>query len=191
MSYFLIIISTALVNNFVLTHFLGLCPFFGVRKNFQSAVGMTLATVFVLTLSSGIGYLLYTYLLVPLEIEYLKGLVFILVIASLVQLTEIVLRAIHPLLHSILSIFLPLITTNCAVLSVALLNAGEQTGFFSAILTGLGAGLGFSLVLIVFASLHTTLEDAAIMRPLRGSAMAMITAGIMALAFNGFAGITL
>ena len=191
MDYLLIIISAALVNNFVLTHFLGLCPFFGMRKNFHSAIGMTLATVFVLTLSSGIGYLLYTYLLVPLDIAYLKGVVFIIVIATLVQLIELVLRAVHPLLYSVLGIFLPLITSNCAVLSVALLNADKQNSFFAAIVTGLGTGLGFALVLIVFAGLHDTLKTSAIAKPLRGSAIAMVTAGIMALAFHGFSGMAL
>lgn len=186
--YLLIVLSAALVNNLVLTHFLGLCPFFGTSKSFSSAVGMTLATLFVLTLSSGISYLLYEYLLLPLELEYMKGLVFILVIAALVQLTELVLRTSNPLLHGVLGIFLPLITSNCAVLGVALIQAGQASSFFSALLSGFGAGLGFSLALIVFSGLRETLENAAIARPLRGSAIAMITAGIMALAFTGFSG---
>ena len=187
--YFLIIISAALVNNFVLIKFLGLCPFFGTTQKGAAASGMTCATLFVLTLSAGLSYLVDRYLLTPLDLRHLKALVFIFLIASLVQLTEIILRKTNPLLHSILGIFLPLITSNCAVLGVALLNTQQADSFAQALLFGLGAGLGFSLVLLIFASLREQLSFAAVPKPFQGAGIAMITAGIMSLAFIGFTGL--
>lgn len=187
--YLLILIGAALINNFVLTKFLGLCPFFGTSQKIETAFGMALATMFVLTVSAGISYLLHRYLLIPFNLTYLKALIFIVVIASFVQLTEMILRATNPLLHSTLGIFLPLITTNCAVLGVALINMDRVNSFMQALLTGLGAAAGFALVLIVFSELRRALENAAVPAPLRGSGIAMVTAGIMSLAFTGFEGL--
>ncbi len=187
--YLLILIGTALINNLVLTKFLGLCPFFGTSQRIETAAGMALATMFVLTASAGISYLLHRYLLIPFELTYLKALTFIVVIASFVQLTEIILRATNPLLHSMLGIFLPLITTNCAVLGVALINIEQAENFIEALLTGLGSAIGFAFVLVVFSELRHTLEDSAVPVPLRGTGIAMITAGIMSLAFIGFEGL--
>lgn len=186
---FLILISAALVNNFVLVQFLGLCPFMGVSSRLESAVSMCLATTFVLTLSAAVSYPIHRYLLVPLELEYLRIIVFIVVIAGLVQLTELVVARTSPLAHRVLGIFLPLITTNCAVLGVALLNSGKAERFVDALSRGLGAALGFSLVLIVFAGMRERLATLDVPRPFQGPPIAMITAGIMSLAFMGFAGL--
>ena len=187
--YVLIIVSAALINNFVLMKFLGLCPFFGTTQKGQTAIGMALATMFVLTLSSGLSYLVDRYVLTPLDLRYLKALIFIFLIASLVQFTEIILRKTNPLLHSMLGIFLPLITSNCAVLGVALLNAQTADSFTQALFFGLGAALGFSLVLIIFASLREQITYAHVPKPFQGAGIAMITAGIMSLAFMGFEGL--
>jgi len=185
----LILVSTALVNNFVLVQFLGLCPFLGVSSKLESALGMALATTFVLTLSSAASHLVYRYLLVPLDIEYLRTLAFIVVIAVVVQATEMMVRHTSPLLHRVLGIFLPLITTNCAVLGVALLALRRQAGFLDAALYGFGAALGFSLVLILLAAARERLAAADVPRPFRGAAIAMITASLMSLAFMGFSGL--
>ena len=187
--YLLILISTALVNNFVLAKFLGLCPFFGSSQRMETAVGMALATMLVLTMSSAISYLLDRFFLQPLELSYLRALVFILVIASLVQFIEMLLHRINPLLHTMLGIFLPLITTNCAVLGVALLNAQTAPSFVHAVLSGFGAAVGFSLVLTVFAGLRKKIEYSAVPKSFQGTGIAMVTAGIMALAFMGFEGL--
>ena len=183
-----ILIGTILVNNFVLTRFLGLCPFMGVSRNLEAAAGMSLATAFVLTLSSATAYLLHTYLLVPLELEYLRTLSFILVIAGSVQFTEIMVRRLSPLLDQVLGIFIPLIATNCAVLGVALINVQQSNNFLESVFFGLGAAAGFALVLILFASIRERLDAADIPIPFRGTAIALMTAGIMSLAFMGFAG---
>ena len=184
----LILISTVLVNNFVLVRFLGLCPFMGVSRNLEAAFGMSLATAFVLTLSSAVSYLIHQYLLVPLQIEYLRTISFILVIAACVQLTEIMVRRQSPLLHQVLGIYIPLIATNCAVLGVALLNIQQAKGFIESVFYGLGASMGFALVLVLFAAIRGRLEAADVPIPFRGTAIAFITAGIMSLAFLGFAG---
>ncbi|KZY90043.1 electron transport complex subunit RsxA, partial [Oleiphilus sp. HI0071] len=151
--YLLILVSTILVNNFVLVQFLGLCPFMGVSNKLETAMGMSFATTFVLTLSSVCAYLVYTYLLLPFDLGYLQTISFILVIAVVVQFTELVVRKTSPLLYRVLGIFLPLITTNCAVLGVALLNIKKQNDFFESILYGFGAAIGFSLVLILFSAM--------------------------------------
>ncbi|MFD2189767.1 electron transport complex subunit RsxA [Pistricoccus aurantiacus] len=187
--YLLILVSTALVNNFVLVQFLGLCPFMGVSNKLESAMGMSLATTFVLTLSCVASYLIFHYLLVPLGLEYLRTIAFILVIAVVVQFTELMVRKTSPLLHQVLGIFLPLITTNCAVLGVALLSLNRQSSFMEAALYGFGAALGFSLVLVLFAALRERLASADVPKPFRGAAIAMITASLMSLAFMGFAGL--
>jgi Na+-translocating ferredoxin:NAD+ oxidoreductase subunit A len=185
---FLILVATVLVNNFLLVRFLGLCPFLGVSRNLEAAFGMSLATAFVLTLSSAVSYLLHEYLLVPLDLTYLRTLSFILVIAASVQFTEIMVRRLSPLLHEVLGIYIPLIATNCAVLGVALLNVQEAKGFAQSVFFGFGASMGFALVLVMFAAVREKLISADIPLPFRGTAIALVTAGIMSLAFMGFAG---
>jgi len=188
--YLLIIVSTVLVNNFVLVQFLGLCPFMGVSNKLDTAWGMSLATTFVLTLSSVCSYLVYTYLLEPLGLEYLKTISFILVIAVMVQFTEMVIKKVSPVLYRVLGIFLPLITTNCAVLGVALLNLNKDNNFVESLFYGFGAAVGFSVVLILFAAMRERINTADVPAPFKGSAIGMITAGLMALAFMGFTGLT-
>ena len=185
----LILLGTILVNNFVLVKFLGLCPFMGVSRKLETAIGMALATTFVLTLSSVSSYLVNEYILAPLDLEYMRTIMFILVIAVVVQFTEMVVHKTSPLLYNVLGIFLPLITTNCAVLGVALINVQEQNGFFESVIYGFGAALGFSLVLILFAALRERINVADVPLPFRGSAIGLVTAGLMSLAFMGLAGL--
>ena len=187
--YALILVGTVLVNNFVLVKFLGLCPFMGVSKKLETATGMGLATTFVLTLSSVTAWLVNEFMLVPLGIEFLRTIAFILVIAAVVQFTEMVMHKTSPVLYQVLGIFLPLITTNCAVLGVALLNLQEQRTFVEAALYGFGAAVGFSLVLSLFAAIRERVDVADVPEPFKGSAIALITAGLMSLAFMGFAGL--
>jgi electron transport complex protein RnfA len=187
--YALILVSTVLVNNFVLVKFLGLCPFMGVSKKLETATGMGLATTFVLTLSAVSTWLVNEYILVPLGIEYLRIIAFILVIAVVVQFTETVMHKTSPVLYQVLGIFLPLITTNCAVLGVALLNLQEHRTFVESALYGFGAAVGFSLVLALFAAVRERVDVADVPEPFQGSAIALITAGLMSLAFMGFAGL--
>jgi electron transport complex protein RnfA len=187
--YALILLSTILVNNFVLVKFLGLCPFMGVSRKLETAMGMALATTFVLTLSSASSYLLNQYILVPMDIEYMRTIVFILTIAAVVQFTEMVVHKTSPLLYNVLGIFLPLITTNCAVLGVALLNIQEKHSFIESLLYGFGAAVGFSLVLILFSALRERIIVADVPEVFQGTSIALITAGIMSLAFMGFAGL--
>lgn len=184
----LILVGTVLVNNFVLVRFLGLCPFMGVSSNLEAAFGMSLATAFVLTLSSAVSYLLHEYLLVPLELGYLRTISFILVIAVSVQFTEIMVRRLSPLLDQVLGIFIPLIATNCAVLGVALLNVQQAKGFVQSVFFGFGAAMGFALVIVLFAAVRERLDVADIPLPFRGMAIALMTAGMMSLAFMGFSG---
>ena len=185
---FVILVATVLVNNFVLTRFLGLCPFLGVSRNIEAAAGMSLATTFVLTLSSATAYLLHEYVLEPLDLGYLRTIAFILVIAASVQFTEIMVRRLSPLLDQVLGIYIPLIATNCAVLGVALLNVQQSTGFVQSVFYGLGAAGGFALVLVMFAAIRERLEAADIPAPFRGTAIALVTAGMMSLAFMGSSG---
>jgi electron transport complex protein RnfA len=187
--YALILVSTILVNNFVLVKFLGLCPFMGVSRKLETAMGMGLATTFVLTLSSVTSYLVNEYLLEPLEIDYLRPISCILIIAAIVGFTEMVVHKTSPLLYKLLGIYLPLITTNCAVLGVALLNVQESNGFFASALYGFGAAIGFTLVLVLFAAMRERVDVADVPAPFKGNAIAMITAGLMSLAFMGFAGL--
>jgi electron transport complex protein RnfA len=184
----LILVATVLVNNFVLVRFLGLCPFMGVSRNTEAAFGMSLATAFVLTLSSAVSYLLHAYVLTPLELDYLRTIAFILVIAASVQFTEIVVARLSPMLNQVLGIYIPLIATNCAVLGVALLNVQQADGLVESVFFGLGAAGGFALVLVMFAAIRERLEVADIPLPFRGSAIALMTAGMMSLAFMGFSG---
>jgi electron transport complex protein RnfA len=184
-----ILVATVLVNNFVLVKFLGLCPFMGVSRKLETATGMALATTFVLTLSAACSYLVETWLLAPLGLGYLRTIAFILVIAAVVQFTEMVVRRSSPLLYQVLGIYLPLITTNCAVLGVALLNVQEAHSFLESLFYGFGAALGFALVMILFAGVRERVAVADVPVPFRGAAIALITAGLMALAFLGFAGL--
>lgn len=186
--YVIILISTVLVNNFVLVKFLGLCPFMGVSKKTDAALGMGLATTFVLTLSSVLSYLLYTYLLVPFELEYLRTIAFILAIATVVGFTEMAIHKTSPVLYQVLGIYLPLITTNCAVLGVALLNIGEDHNFMQSAVFGMGAAIGFTLVMVLFASLRERIDAGDVPSPFKGAPIALITAGLMSLAFMGFGG---
>jgi electron transport complex protein RnfA len=185
----LILVATVLVNNFVLVKFLGLCPFMGVSRKPETATGMALATTFVLTLSSASSYLVNAWILQPLGIGYLRTISFILIIAAVVQFTEMVVQKTSPLLYQVLGIYLPLITTNCAVLGVALLNVQESHGFLESLVYGFGAAVGFSLVMILFSGIRERVAAADVPTPFRGSAIALITAGLMALAFMGFAGL--
>lgn len=187
--YILLVISTALINNFVLVKFLGLCPFMGVSKKVETAIGMGLATTFVLTVASLSAYLVETYLLEPLNAEFLRTLVFILVIAVIVQLTEMIVHKTSPTLYRLLGIYLPLITTNCAVLGVALLNVNLSNNLVESVLYGFGAAAGFSLVLVLFAALRERLAAADVPRAFQGASIALITAGLMSLAFMGFTGL--
>jgi len=187
--YALILISTVLVNNFVLVKFLGLCPFMGVSGKVDTAIGMSLATSFVLTLSSVISYLANEYMLVPLGLGYLRTIAFILIIAVVVQFTEMVMHKTSPVLYQLLGIFLPLITTNCAVLGVALLNIQEKHNFVESALYGFGAAVGFSLVLVLFAAMRERIDVSDVPRPFKGSSVGLITAGLMSMAFMGFAGL--
>jgi len=187
--YLLILLSTILVNNFVLVKFLGLCPFMGVSRKLETAMGMGLATTFVLTLSSVSSYLVSTYILEPFGLGYLRIIAFILVIAAVVQFTEMVLHRTSPLLYQVLGIFLPLITTNCAVLGVALLNVQAQHGLVESALYGFGAAIGFSLVLVLFAAIRERIAVADVPLPFKGNAVALITAGLMSMAFMGFTGL--
>ncbi|ALG66537.1 electron transport complex subunit RsxA [Beggiatoa leptomitoformis] len=187
--YLLIFISTVLVNNFVLVKFLGLCPFMSVSSKLETAVGMGLATTFVLTLSAVCSYLVDVLLLVPLDLLFLRTITFIVVIAVVVQFTEMVIHKTSPLLYQSLGIFLPLITTNCAVLGVALLNVQTQHSFLQSSVYGFGASIGFSLVLVLFAAMRERIAVADVPALFKGAPIALITAGIMSMAFMGFAGL--
>jgi len=185
--YLLILVSAVFVNNIVMIKILGLCPFMGVSKKLETAIGMGAATTFVLTLASGSSYLINHYLLGP-ELSYLTTLSFIVVIAGIVQFTETVIQKTSPMLHQVLGIYLPLITTNCAVLGIPLLNVQAKHNFMESIFFGMGGALGFTMVMILFAAMRERLEGADVPVIFRGTAIAMITAGLMSLAFMGFSG---
>lgn len=187
--YLLLLVSTVLVNNFVLVKFLGLCPFMGVSKKVEPAIGMGIATTFVLTLTAGLCYIAQTYLLTPLHADYLNILVFILIIAVVVQFTEMVIHKSAPDLYRVLGIYLPLITTNCIVLGLVLLNVTTQHNFLQSIVYGFGGGAGFTLVMVLFASMRERIAAADVPVPFQGISIAMITAGLMSLAFLGFSGL--
>ena len=187
--YLMILIGTVLVNNIVLVKILGLCPFMGVSKKLEASIGMAGATAFVLSIGSMTSWGINHYLLEANNLQYLRTLSFIVVIAGVVQLTEMVMEKNFPPLYQGLGIFLPLITTNCAVLGIPLLNAQASHSFIESLFFGLGGALGFSLVLILFASMRERLEAADVPMALKGSAIAMITAALMSLAFMGFAGL--
>jgi electron transport complex protein RnfA len=186
--YVLILISAVFVNNIVMVKILGLCPFMGVSKKLETAIGMGAATTFVLTLASGSSYLINQYLLGP-ELSYLTTLTFIVVIAGIVQFTETVIRKTSPVLYQVLGIYLPLITTNCAVLGIPLLNVQAKHNFMESIFFGMGGALGFTLVMVLFAGMRERMEGADVPAIFKGSAIAMVTAGLMSLAFMGFSGL--
>ncbi|HWP00361.1 MAG TPA: electron transport complex subunit RsxA [Methylococcus sp.] len=187
--YLMLLLGTALVNNVVLVKFLGLCPFMGVSNKLESALGMGLATTFVLTLAACAGWILEHWVLAPLGIGFLRILAFILVIAAVVQFTEMMVRKSSPVLYQVLGIFLPLITTNCAVLGVALLNVQQGSGFLESALFGFGSALGFTLVLVLFAGMRERLGLVAVPETFAGAPIAFISAGILSLAFMGFSGL--
>lgn len=187
--YLLLFVGTVLVNNFVLVKFLGLCPFMGVSKKLETAIGMGFATTFVMTLASISSWLMDSFILVPLDLLYLRTLSFILVIAVVVQFTEMVVRKTSPTLYRLLGIFLPLITTNCAVLGVALLNINQAHTFMQSAVYGFGAAIGFSLVMVLFAAIRERLAVANVPAPFKGASIGLITAGLMSLAFMGFSGL--
>ncbi|MBU4311032.1 electron transport complex subunit RsxA [bacterium] len=186
---FIIFLSALLVNNFVLTRFLGICPFLGVSRKVETALGMGMAVIFVMTLASLVTNLVYNLVLIPLNLLFLHIITFILVIASLVQLVEIVLEKISPALYRALGIYLPLITTNCAILGLALLNVIKGHSAIQAIFFGLGAGIGFALALLIMAGIRERLELADVPVALQGAAITLITAGLLSLAFMGFSGL--
>ena len=188
-SYLFIILGAVLVNNVVFVRILGLCPFMGVSRKLETAIGMGAATTFVLTMACGASYIIDRWLLIPNQLEYLRTLSFIVTIAAIVQLTELVIQKTSPLLHQVLGIYLPLITTNCAVLGIPLLNVSLRHNFLESLLFGFGSAVGFTLALIMFAGIRERLEAADVPIHFRGTAIAMITAGLMSLAFMGFAGL--
>ena len=189
MRYLIIIVGAVLVNNFVLNRFLGCCPFLGVSKKTETALGMSGAVVFVMTVASAVTWCLDHWLLDPLGLGYIHTLAFILVIASLVQFIDIAMKRFVPPLHAALGIFLPLITTNCAVLGVAEMNATNNLSFFGSVFYSFAAAIGFGLALVIFSGIREKLAHANPPRCFRGVALALVTAGLLALAFMGFSGL--
>jgi len=185
--YLLILVGAVFVNNIVMVKILGLCPFMGVSKKLEASIGMGAATTFVLTVASGASYLINQYLLGP-ELSYLTTLSFIVVIAGIVQFTEMVIRKTSPVLYQVLGIYLPLITTNCAVLGIPLLNVQAKHNFMESLFFGFGGAVGFTLVMVLFAGMRERMEGADVPAIFKGSAIAMITAGLMSLSFMGFSG---
>ncbi len=189
MTLFTIFFTAALVNNFVLSQFLGICPFLGVSKKIETAAGMGGAVVFVITIASLCTSLLYNYLLLPNDLEYLNTIVFILVIAALVQFVEMVLKKMMPSLYKSLGVYLPLITTNCAVLGVALLSVQNEYGIVESVVNGIGASIGFMIAIVLMAGIREKMEHSNIPEVLKGTPIVLITAGLMAIAFCGFGGV--
>ena len=189
MTIFTILFTAALVNNFVLSQFMGICPFLGVSTKVETAAGMGGAVLFVITIASLCTSLLYNYLLIPFKLEYLNTIVFILVIAALVQFVEMVLKKMMPALYKSLGVYLPLITTNCAVLGVALLSVQNEYGVLESVVNGIGASLGFLLAIVLMAGIREKLENSNIPEAFKGTPIVLITAGLMAIAFCGFGGV--
>ena len=190
-SMILIIVTTALVNNVVLSQFLGICSFLGVSKQIKTSASLGAAVTFVIGIASAVAYLLYNYILAPFHLEYLQTIVFILVIAALVQFVEMFLKKTSPSLYQALGIFLPLITTNCAVLGVALTNVQNQYTFMESVISGVGTGLGYTLAIVLLASIRTTIDESTIPAPFRGMPIVLLAAALMAIAFMGFSGFAL
>ena len=190
-SLIMIIVTTALVNNVVLSQFLGICSFLGVSKQIKTSASLGGAVTFVIGIASAVAYILYEFVLVPLKLEYLQTIVFILVIAALVQLVEMFLKKTSPALYQALGIFLPLITTNCAVLGVALTNVQNGYSFIESVISGVGTGLGYTLAIILLASIRTRIEESEIPAPFRGAPIVLLCAALMAIAFMGFSGLAI
>ena len=189
MSLFTILFTAALVNNFVLSQFLGICPFLGVSKKVETAAGMGGAVLFVITIASLCTSLLYNYLLLPFNLDYLNTIVFILVIAALVQFVEMVLKKMMPALYKSLGVYLPLITTNCAVLGVALLSVQNEYNVLESVINGIGASVGFLIAIVLMAGIREKLENSNIPETFKGTPIVLVTAGLMAIAFCGFRGV--
>lgn len=187
--FIIILMTSVLVNNYVLVRFLGICPFLGVSKKLNQAVGMGLAVTFVMLMASAVTYPIYSYLLAPNGMNYMRTIVFILVIAALVQLVEIILKRYIPALHKSLGIYLPLITTNCAVLGVTINNINDGFTFAESMVSSLGCGLGFLLAMVLFAGVRSRIEDANPPESFKGLPITLVSASIVALSFMGFAGI--
>lgn len=190
-SLIVIIITTALVNNVVLSQFLGICSFLGVSKQIKTSASLGAAVTFVIGIASAVSYVLYHTVLVPLNLTYLQTIVFILVIAALVQLVEMFLKKTSPSLYQALGIFLPLITTNCAVLGVALTNVQNEYSFVESVVSGVGTGLGYTLAIILLASIRARIDESSIPAPFRGAPIVLLSAALMAIAFMGFSGLSL
>ena len=185
----IVLIGSALVNNVVLSQFLGLCPFLGVSKKTGTAAGMGSAVIFVITISSAITSVIYKYVLQKLDLQYLQTIVFILVIACLVQFVELVLKKYSPVLYEALGVYLPLITTNCAVLGVALINVQNDYSILTSVVNGFGTAVGFTIAIIIMAGIRERIEYNTVTKSFQGSPIVLITAGLMAMAFSGFAGL--
>lgn len=186
---YLIIISSVLVNNYILTKFLGICPFIGVSSQVDASIGMGAAVIFVMTIASLVTWLIQSFILIPFGLEFLQTISFILVVASLVQLCEIIINKVSPTLKNALGIYLPLITTNCAVLGVAILNIRTGYSFIESVINGLGAGLGFTLALLLMAGIRERLDLAPVPKALKGAPITFIVAGLLSIAFLGFVGL--
>ena len=189
-SLILIIISGALINNVVLSQFLGICSFLGVSKQMKASASLGGAVIFVITIASAVASLLYTYVLQPLGLDFMKTIVFILVIAALVQIVEMFLKKTSPGVYKALGIFLPLITTNCAVLGVALTNVQNEYNFIESVLSGFGTALGFTLAIILLAGIRSRIREEDLPAPLRGAPIVLIAAALMSIAFMGFSGLS-
>ncbi|MDY3250319.1 MAG: RnfABCDGE type electron transport complex subunit A [Candidatus Choladocola sp.] len=190
-SLILIIITTALVNNVVLSQFLGICSFLGVSKQIKTSASLGGAVIFVITISSGVANLLYTFLLEPLHLEYLETIVFILVIATLVQIVEMFLKKTSPAIYQALGIFLPLITTNCAVLGVALTNVQNEYSFVESVVAGFGTAVGYTIAIVLLAGIRERIDESSIPAPFRGAPVVLLSAALMAIAFMGFGTLSL
>ena len=189
MSYIGIFITAIFVNNIILSQFLGICPFLGVSKKKETAIGMGIAVMFVMTLASAVTYLIYHNLIVPYQLEFMTTVVFILVIAALVQMVEIIIKKTSPLLYQALGIFLPLITTNCAVLGIALLTVQKNMNFTETVLYSLANAMGFTLAIVLFSGMRERLSKVKLPQTMQGAPIALITAGLLSMAFMGFSGV--
>ncbi len=190
-SLILIIITTALVNNVVLSQFLGICSFLGVSKQIKASASLGAAVIFVITISSAVANLLYTFLLEPLHLDYLNTIVFILVIATLVQMVEMFLKKTSPAIYKALGIYLPLITTNCAVLGVALTNVQDGYGFVESVVAGFGTAVGYTIAIILLAGIRERIDESSVPAPFRGAPVVLLSAALMAIAFMGFGSLAL
>ncbi len=190
-SLIFIIITTALVNNVVLSQFLGICSFLGVSKSIKNSAALGVAVIFVITIASAVANLLHTFILKPLDLEYLNTIVFILVIAALVQVVEMFLKKTSPAIYRALGIFLPLITTNCAVLGVALTNVQDEYNFIQSVFAGFGTAVGYTISIVLLASIRERISQTDLPKPFRGAPIVLLTAALMSIAFMGFSGLAL